>query len=59
MPQPVRLRILLAATNEIPEHAELNALKDRFCLKAACRSVQERHFIELIDAGLDAQTSAT
>jgi MoxR-like ATPase len=56
IPEPVSLRILFAATNEIPEQAELAALKDRFCLKAACRSVQEDHFIELIDAGLDAQT---
>jgi MoxR-like ATPase len=56
VPVPVRLRILFAATNEIPEHAELAALKDRFCLKAACRSVQEKYFVELIDAGLDSQT---
>jgi MoxR-like ATPase len=57
VPQPVALKILFAATNEIPEHAELAALKDRFCLKAACRSVQEDHFFELIDAGLDMQTN--
>jgi MoxR-like ATPase len=56
VPQPVRLKILFAATNEIPELAELGALKDRFCLKAACRSVQDRHFVELLDAGLDAAT---
>ncbi len=55
-PVPVALKILFAATNEIPEHAELAALKDRFCLKAACRSVQDQHFFELIDAGLSAQT---
>lgn len=55
VPQPVRLKILFAATNEIPEHAELGALKDRFCLKAACRSVQDEHFTELIDAGLRMQ----
>jgi len=55
-PVPVKLRILLAATNELPEHVELAALKDRFCLKAACRSVQDDHFVELIDAGLDAYT---
>lgn len=54
---PVRLKILFAATNEIPEHSELAALKDRFVLKVACRSVQETHFVELLDAGLDAQTS--
>lgn len=55
-PVPVALEVLLAATNEIPEHAELAALKDRFCLKAVTHSVQDEHFFELIDAGLDAQT---
>ena len=56
-PVPVKLRILLAATNELPENVELAALKDRFCLKAACRSVQDEHFVELIDAGLEAYTN--
>lgn len=56
VPQPVALEVLFAATNEIPKHSELAALKDRFCLKAGCRSVQEDHFLELIDTGLDAQT---
>jgi len=56
VPQPVRLKILFAATNEIPEHAELAALKDRFCLKVACRSVQDDHFVELLDVGLQMQT---
>src|SRR6266568_335978 len=46
VPQPVRLRVLFAATNEIPEQSELAALKDRFCLKAESRSVQEHHFTE-------------
>jgi MoxR-like ATPase len=55
-PVPVRLKVLFAATNDLPEQAELAALKDRFCLKIACRSVQERHFVELVDAGLAAQT---
>lgn len=54
--QPVRLKILFAAANEIPEHVELGALRDRFCLKAACRSVQEDHFVELLDVGLEMQT---
>ena len=31
VPQPVRLRVLFAATNEVPEQGELAALKDRFC----------------------------
>lgn len=57
VPVPVRLKILFAATNEIPEHSELGALKDRFVLKAACRSVQETHFVELLDSGLESQTN--
>jgi MoxR-like ATPase len=55
VPQPVRLRVLLAATNEVPEQGELSALKDRFVLKAQSRSVQEDHFEELIDAGLQSE----
>jgi MoxR-like ATPase len=52
VPQAVRLRVLFAATNEVPEHGELGALKDRFVLKAESLSVQDEHFEELIDAGL-------
>ncbi len=55
VPVPVRLRVLFAATNEVPEQGELAALKDRFVLKAESRSVQEHHFSELIDAGLQAE----
>ena len=55
VPQPVRLRVLFAATNEVPEQAELAALKDRFCLKAESRSVQEQHFTELIDSGIQGE----
>jgi MoxR-like ATPase len=54
-PQPVRLRVLFAATNEVPEHGELSALKDRFVLKAESQSVAEDHFPELIDAGLQSE----
>jgi len=57
MPEPVPLRVLFAATNEIPEQGELAALKDRFVLKVMSRSVQETHFAELIDAGLAAETN--
>ncbi len=56
-PVPVNLRILFAATNDIPEQAELAALKDRFCLKVACRSVQQDHFVELVDLGLEDATN--
>src|SRR5438094_7698120 len=55
VPQPVPLQVLFAATNEVPEHGELAALKDRFVLKAESRSVQDEHFTELIDAGLQAE----
>src|SRR5580658_9320492 len=54
-PEPVPLRIMFAATNEIPEQGELAALKDRFVLKVMSRSVAEDHFQELIDAGLQSE----
>lgn len=57
VPVPVKLKVLFAATNEVPEHSELGALKDRFVLKAACRPVQETHFVELLDSGLESQTN--
>src|SRR3954469_4299658 len=55
VPQPVRLRVLFAATNEVPEQGELAALKDRFVLKAESRSVQDEHFEALIDSGVQAE----
>ncbi len=54
-PQPVRLKVLFAATNEVPEQGELAALKDRFVLKAESLSVQEDHFEDLIDAGMHSE----
>jgi MoxR-like ATPase len=55
VPVPVKLRVLYAATNEIPEQGELAALKDRFVLKIESRSVQEEHFTELVDIGLQSE----
>src|ERR1700731_723589 len=55
VPLPVRLCVLFAATNEVPEQGELAALKDRFVLKAESRSVQEDHFEQLIDSGLQSE----
>ena len=52
VPEPVPLRVMFAATNEIPEQGELAALKDRFVLKVQSRPVQDEHFTELIDIGL-------
>lgn len=59
VPQPVELKILFAATNEVPEHGELSALKDRFVLKAESLPVQNDYFTELIDAGLQAEVHRT
>jgi MoxR-like ATPase len=59
VPQPVRLRAMFAATNEVPEQGELAALKDRFVLKVESRSVADEHFTELIDAGLQSEVSRT
>ena len=54
-PEAVPLRVMFAATNEIPEQGELAALKDRFVLKVQSRSVQDDFFTELIDAGLQGE----
>jgi MoxR-like ATPase len=51
-PTPVALRMLFAATNEIPEQSELDALADRFVVKIETRPVKDTHFAELIDAGV-------
>ena len=59
VPQPVRLRVLFAATNEVPEQGELAALKDRFPIKVLSHSVQDDHFSELIDAGLQSEVYRT
>lgn len=48
----IPLAMLFAATNEVPEFKELDALKDRFVLKIESRSVQEERFDELIDRGV-------
>lgn len=55
-PEPVPLKVLFAATNEIPEQSELAALKDRFVLKVESRPVQDDYFQELIDVGLRSET---
>jgi MoxR-like ATPase len=55
-PIPVAMKLFFAATNEVPEQAELAALKDRFVFKVACRPVSDEHFLELVDAGLESQT---
>lgn len=55
-PIPVDLRMLFAATNEIPEFSELGALRDRFTMKIESESVRERYFDDLIEKGLANET---
>ena len=56
IPTPVPLRVLFAATNEVPEQDELAALKDRVVLKIESRSVSDEKFQELIDMGLQSES---
>ena len=52
-PKPLdKLVAFFAATNQIPERDELNALKDRFVIKVRLQPVQHEHFDALIAAGL-------
>ncbi|MEL6342402.1 MAG: AAA family ATPase [Myxococcota bacterium] len=51
-PTPVAMKMLFAATNEIPEFTELDALKDRFTLKVESRSVRSNQFEALLNKGL-------
>jgi MoxR-like ATPase len=51
-PYPVPLKILFAATNELPNLSELDALKDRFTLKVRIDKVSEDKWDELIMKGL-------
>ncbi len=51
-PVPVPLQVLFAATNDIPDQGELDALSDRFIIKVETKPVKDTHFAELIDAGM-------
>lgn len=51
-PTKVPMLMLFAATNEIPDNAELAALRDRFTLKAESRSVRSYAFDELLAKGM-------
>ncbi|MFN3197127.1 MAG: AAA family ATPase [Bradymonadia bacterium] len=51
-PTPVALKMLFAATNEIPEQTELEALADRFVIKIETLPVKDTHFEALIEAGM-------
>ncbi|RMG11444.1 MAG: AAA family ATPase [Planctomycetota bacterium] len=51
-PVPVRLVMLFAATNLVPEFEELAALRDRFVLKAESVPVKDEHMDALLEKGL-------
>ncbi len=51
-PEKVNLMMLFAATNEIPEQTELEAMADRFVIKVETNPVKDNHFAELVDAGI-------
>ncbi len=53
LPKKVPLVTLFAASNEIPDFSEFDALKDRFILKVETGSVKDKYFSELIRAGIN------
>ncbi|MEM7384502.1 MAG: AAA family ATPase, partial [Verrucomicrobiota bacterium] len=55
-PVPVNMKMLFAATNEIPEFEELGALRDRFILKVESESVRDHGFEALVSKGLRNET---
>ncbi len=54
-PVPVNLKMIFAATNQVPEYEELAALRDRFVLKAPSDPVKDGHFDALIEKGVAAE----
>jgi len=51
-PTPVRIKMLFAATNIVPEHEELGALRDRFALKVQSSPVKDQHMDGLLEKGV-------
>lgn len=51
-PTPVRIKMLFAATNIVPEHEELGALRDRFALKVQSAPVKDQHMDALLEKGV-------
>ncbi len=58
VPLPVPLVCMFAASNEIPDFGEFDALKDRFILKVETLPVRASHFYELIRFGIRFETRA-
>ncbi|MBL4844814.1 MAG: MoxR family ATPase [Planctomycetes bacterium] len=51
-PTPVRIKMLFAATNIVPEHEELGALRDRFALKVESSPVKDQYMDGLLEKGV-------
>lgn len=51
-PVPVKLTMLFAATNIVPEFEELAALRDRFALKVESTPVKDQHMDALLEKGV-------
>ncbi|MEZ6188107.1 MAG: AAA family ATPase [Planctomycetota bacterium] len=51
-PVPVNLKMLFAATNQVPEFEELAALRDRFALKVQSLPVKDQHIDALLEKGV-------
>ena len=49
---PVKMSVFFGATNEIPVHNELSAMKDRFLLKLPCKSVHDSELDSLLELGI-------
>lgn len=58
VPIPVPLICLFAASNEIPDFGEFDALKDRFILKVETLPVRADYFHDLIRFGINFETRA-
>jgi MoxR-like ATPase len=57
-PMSVPLISMFAASNEIPDFGEFDALKDRFIIKAETLPVRESHFEQLIRSGVEHEQRA-
>ncbi len=55
-PTSVPLKLLFAATNTIPDHDDLAALRDRFIVTGPCEILDDASFLSLLDAGMAAHS---
>lgn len=56
-PQPIAMKAMFAASNELPEGPQLAALGDRFPLKVLCESVCDSELESLVQLGIRHESS--